>query len=161
MGGAGTANATDAMPFYLDDALPWFDGSGFTSNYPHGQDDVVLQMNADGAPARATLTTYLPTDLLSYAHTLDFSARASRPAPLLVSVGHELQRYDYFAREPAETWPLARVDLGEEWQTFSIALADFEPSESARQRAHPSFFVSFIVESPAPLELWFDQVALK
>lgn len=155
-GGAGATSVDETARFYLDDALPWFDASG-RGDFPDGLQDVVPHMNADGAPARATLSTHLPSDLLSVATALRFSARASQPVQLLVSVGHNQRTYDYFA--DTEAWPLATVEAGEPWQTFAIEIAKFVPLESEQDRALKGFYIAFIIDAPGPRELWFDRVS--
>jgi hypothetical protein len=146
----------EAESFHFDDALPWFDGSG-RADFPEGPEDVVLHMKADGVPARATLSTHLPSDGLTAARALRFSARANQPVQVLVSVGHNQRTYDYFS--DTEAWPLATVEAGEPWQTFSIDIAEFVPLESDQDRALSTFYIAFIVDAPSPRELWFDDVS--
>jgi hypothetical protein len=157
-GGAGAANTAETTPFYLDDFLPWFDGSG-VADFPDGMQDVVLHTSTKGEPARATLSTHLPGSGLTGANTLLFSARANQPLRLLVSVGHTQRTYDYFS--DAVAWPLATVDVGEKWQTFSLDMSEFVPPESEQDRAVASFYVAFIIDGPGPRELWLDDVSLK
>ena len=155
-GGGGAANMAEATPFYLDDALPWFDSSGVGA-FPDGRQDVVLHVSAEGVPARATLSTFLPSDVLRSVRALRFSARATEATPLLVSVGHNLRTHDYFA--DSQAWPLAAVEVGQQWQMFSIDLAEFVPPESEQDRALLSVYVAFIIDEARQRELWFDDVS--
>ena len=154
-GGGGTTTTAEAEPWYFDDVLPWFDAEG-VADFPDGMQDVVLHLVADGAPARATLSTHLPSSGFESAKALLFSARASQPVRLLVSVGHNQRKLDYFSDTVA--WPLATADVGEQWQTFSIDVAEFTPPERAEDRAVVGFYIAFIIDSPARQELWFDDV---
>jgi hypothetical protein len=146
----------EATPFYLDDVLPWFDGSGVGA-FPDGRQDVVLHTSAEGVPARATLSTFLPSDVLKSVTALRFSARATEPTPLLVSVGHNQRTHDYFS--DSQAWPLAAVEVGEQWQAFSIDVAEFVPPESEQDRALASVYVAFIIDGANRRELWFDDVS--
>ncbi len=157
-GAAGATSTTETTPFYLDDVLPWFDGSG-VGDFPDGMQDVVLHTSATGVPARATLSTHLPGSGLTGAKALLFSARANLPVRLLVSVGHTRRTFDYFADTAA--WPLATVEVAEQWQTFSIDMAEFIPPEGEQEGGLASFYVAFIIDGPGPRELWFDDVSLK
>lgn len=145
--------------FVLDDNHPWFDGSGNIGlGYGEGDGDKVLHVNIDESPARATLSTHNIFDLLSAAHEVRFSARASAPLRLLVSASHTIQEYDYFAaRDAGARWPLASVEVGVEWQHFSVLLADMQPPEM-QVEASSSFFLAFIVEHPTAVQVWFDDV---
>jgi hypothetical protein len=157
-GGGGTTSTAEAAPFYLDDLLPWFDSEG-DADFPDGMQDVVLHLSAEGTPARATLSTHLPSGGLETAKALLFSARASQPVRLLVSVGHNQRGYDYFS--DTVPWPLATVDVGQQWEAFSIDRADFAPAESEQDRALAGFYIAFIVEAVGRQELWFDDVTFR
>ena len=157
-GGAAATNTAETTPFYLDDSLPWFDGSG-VAEFPDAMQDVVLHMSTNGVPARATLSTHLPGTGLTGAKTLLFSARANLQVQLLVSVGHTQRTYDYFSDPVA--WPLATVHVAEQWQTFSIDMAEFVPPESEQDAGLASFYVAFMIDDPSPRELWFDRVSLR
>jgi hypothetical protein len=156
-GTAGAGAGSESAPFALDDNHPWFDGSG-AIDVPDGPQDEILHLISDETPARATLSTHNVFDLLSAAQAVRFSARASAPLRLLVSASHTIQGYDYFAaRDAGAQWPVAAVDVGVDWQEFSVPLADMQPPEML-VAGPPSFFLAFIVEHPAPVEAWFDDV---
>ena len=142
---------------HWDNILPWFEGSG-SSRFPREDEDVLLHLQATGSPAHATLSTHQPADVLRWTETVKFSARASAPLELLVSLGHMQRTYDYFARPAGDEWPLASVDVGEEWQTFSIDKTQFVPPQSAADQAMPAFFLAFIVDNPVPVDVWIDNV---
>jgi hypothetical protein len=153
---AGTAGS-DVEPLAFDDAVPWFDGSGY-STYMSGSDRV-LHIVASGAPARSTLSTHNHAALLSGVSAIELSARASEPLRLMVSASNAIQQYDYFAaRDAGMQWPVAPVDVGVDWQAFSVPLADMMPPEAGDSDGIPSFFLAFIVESPVPVEVWLDDV---
>jgi hypothetical protein len=158
-GGSASSGATqgEGAPFVLDDNHPWFDSSGVI-DVPDSQSDEVLHFSIAETPARATLSTHNIFDLLSMTHAVRFSARASAPLRLLVSASHTIQAYDYFAaRDAGAHWPVAAVDVGVDWQHFTVPLADMQPPEML-VGGPPSFFLAFIVEHPVPVEAWIDEV---
>ena len=156
---AGTAGReAEAEPVLLDDAFPWFDGSG-DGGPTSGPSDEILHIVASGTPARSTLSTHNHTAVLSGFSAIGFSARASVPLKLLVSASNAIQAYDYFAARDAGTqWPVASVEVGVDWRDFSVPLADMMPPEVGDSDGMPSFFLAFIVEAPAPVEVWLDDV---
>lgn len=156
---AGTAGSqAETEPPALDDAFPWFDGSG-NGDVSSGSGDKVLHIVASGTPAYSTLSTHNHVALLSGVSAIDFSARASEPLRLLISASNAIQSYDYrAARDAGMRWPVAPVDVGVEWQDFSVPLAEMMPPEVGDSDGVPSFFLAFIVESPAPVEVWLDDV---
>lgn len=157
-GGNAPAMAVDEKTLpHWDDMLPWFQGSG-SSRFPDGEQDVVLHLQATGSPARGTLSTHLPTDALPWTEKVKFSARASAPLKLLVSLGHVQRTYDYFARPAGDEWPIASVNVSEEFQTFSVDKTAFVPLQSEADRAMPAFFLAFIVDNAAPVDVWIDNV---
>lgn len=158
-GGSSTAGANDAGAAHWDDMFPWFDSFG-NGDFPDGEHDRILSLKAEGVPARATLSTHLPAMLLGYVGALSFSARASAPATLWVSVGHEQQTYDYFNRAADNVWPLASVDVGEAWQRFSLQIAEFVPPPSTQETEPPTFYIAFMVDHPGPIEVSLDTVVL-
>lgn len=152
---AGTAGAAPTVG--LDDVFPWFDAAG-NVRVPIAENNEVLHLESTGTPARASTSTHNVVDMLSWAHFVRFSARASSPTHLLVSAGHEQFSYDYFAaRESDKPWPSTGVDVGVEWQEFSVAIADMQPP-SMPTDSWPSFFLGFSVEHPEPVEVWIDSV---
>lgn len=158
-GGSASSGATEGegSPYVLDDNHPWFDSSG-AIYLPHSRGDAVLHLSIAETPARATLSTHNLFNLLSEAHAVRFSSRASAPLRLLVSASQTIQAYDYFAaRDGGAQWPVAAVDIGVDWQDFSVPLADMQPPEMLLG-GPPSFFLAFIVEHPVPVEAWFDEV---
>lgn len=155
-GSGGTATPA-AAPFYLDDAFPWFPGSG-RGQFPVGQSDEILHVAPEQAPSQATFSTHNVSDLLSGMTAVHFLARANPPFRLMVSATDTIHPYDYFAaRAAGEQWPLATVDVGEDWQTFEVPLTDMQPPETTDDGI-PSFFLAFIVDDPRKVELWLDQV---
>jgi hypothetical protein len=156
---AGTAGSSaETEPLALDDAFPWFDGSG-SGDFSSGSSDQVLHIVASGTPAYGTLSTHNHVALLSGVSAIEFSARASAPLRLLVSASNAIQSYDYrAARDAGMHWPVAPVDVGVDWQDFSVPLAEMMPPEVGDSDGMPSFFLAFIVESPAPVEVWLDDV---
>ncbi len=158
-GEAATSGAAGQAPIStFDDIFPWFDASG-ASKFPSGLDDEILQLVLDDIPARGTLSTHNVIDLVSTSRTVRFSARANAPFSLLVSAGHQMPSYDYFAsRNAGMLWPVARVDVGLAWQDFSVPLADMQPAEAPWDNTIPHFYLAFIVEHPEPITVWFDEV---
>jgi hypothetical protein len=163
-GGAATAGsgatAGEAESFPLDDSFPWFDASG-ASDFPLGGQDEVLHIAASGMPAQSTLSTHNVFDALSGASTIEFSAVASAPLRLLVCASNAIQPYDYFsARAAGQQWPVVPVEIGVDWQEYSVSLAEMMPPEVGDADGIPSFFLGFIVEHPTPVEVWLDEVRL-
>ena len=169
-GGAGSAGVAalagtvsggaDGNALALD-TFPWFDGSG-ASDAMRGITPEVVHIVASGTPARSTLSTHNHIALLSGVSAIDFSARGSAPLQLLVSASNTIQSYDYFAaREAGMLWPVAPVDVGVDWQDFSVPLADMMPVELGDSDGTPSFFIAFIVDSPTPVEVWLDDIRLE
>jgi len=156
-GGSARVPVDEKMLAHWDDRLPWFQGSG-SSRFPNDGEDVLLHLQATGSPARGTLSTHLPSDALSWTEAVKFSARASAPLRLLVSLGHVQRTYDYFARPAGDEWPMASVDVGQEWQTFSIDKTEFVPPQSEADQAVPFFFLAFVVDNAAPVDVWIDNV---
>jgi hypothetical protein len=157
---AGMGSATGAEPQQqpgLDDIFPWFEPTG-EGHFPFGERDEILHLVATGAPARAGTSTHNVVDMLSWARFVQFSARASLPTRLLVSAGYTQLTYDYFeARESDRPWPTVGVEVGSEWQEFSVVIADMEPPEM-RIDTTPTFFLGLSVEHPEPVEIWIDDV---
>lgn len=142
----------------LDDAVPWFTGSGNTE-IPSGDKDEVLHIIAGGRPAQFTLSTHNHYDPFSFSSGIAFSARASVPTRLLVSASRAIQAYDYFAaRMEGVEWPVAPVEVGPEWREFSVSFSDMTPKESGDPDGIPSFWLAFIVDHPEPVEVWLDDV---
>jgi hypothetical protein len=153
MAGAGSESST----LSLDDVFPWFDVSG-ASRFPAAGEDVIVHLVSAGAPARASTSTHNVVDMLSWARSVEFSAKASAPVRLLVSAGHRQLSFDYFAELEAERpWPTVGVDIGPEWQQLSVSIADMRPPDT-RSDDQPSFFLAFSVEHPAAFEVWIDDV---
>lgn len=150
----------EATPFYWDDVFPWFDRDG-VGDFPVGAEDRVLHLKAEGTPARAGLSTHYPTSSFSLAQVLEFSARASAPARLMVSVGHDQQTYDYFARPPEDVWPLGSVDLTGDFRTYSVDLTELAPPEGPPKSSLFSIYIAFLVDEPEPTEVWVDQVSFE
>lgn len=158
---AGTGNTAAEDVFAVDDTFPWFDSGGL-AEFPSGREDVILHISARATPARATLSTHNIIDFLSYSEAVQFSARASQPFRLLVSASHAIQAYDYFAaRDAGMQWPLAAVEVGVDWDDFSVPLTDMQPPEMFVDTGMPTFFLAFIVEHPEPVEVWLDKVQFK
>lgn len=156
-GTAGAAGMAAVRGASLDDVFPWFDAAG-EGRFPVGERDNILHLESVGAPARASTSTHNVLDMLSWARFVQFSARASSPTRLLVSAGYMQSTYDYFeAREGDMPWPTTSVDVGSEWQDFSVAIADMQPPEM-RTGTSPSFFLGFSVEQADPVEIWLDDV---
>jgi hypothetical protein len=142
--------------YSLDDLFPWFDAAG-EGRFPVGERDELLHLESAGTPARASTSTHNLVDM-SWARFVQFSARASSATRLLVSAGYMQSTYDYFeARQGDMPWPTAGVDVGRDWQEFSVAIADMQPSET-RVGTSPSFFLAFSVEQSDPVEIWLDDV---
>ncbi len=158
---AGTAGTTEeTAPLSLDDMLPWFDAAG-DGDFPDGpMIDKILHIAAGEAPAHATISTHNFYDLTS-TESIEFSARATSPTQLLVSFSNgDQDDYDYFAsRETGVAWPLAAVQVGLDWQSFSVRIADMRPTEMVDPDGRPSFFCAFIVDHPRPIEVWIDGVS--
>ncbi len=144
----------------LEEVLPWFDGSGkadFDPKPPNSE----LHIEATGSPARSTLSTHNHVALLSGVEAISFSAHASASVRMLVSASHAIQDYDYFAaRDAGQPWPVAPVELGAAWQDYVVPLAAMMPPETG-ESGGMAFFLAFIVESPAPVEVWIDDVRLE
>lgn len=158
-GSAGTG--AESAISVLDDAFPWFDASG-EADFPDGQADRLVHLVADGSPARATTSTHNVIDILSWASAVRFSARASEPCRLLVSAGHDLTSYDYFAeREQGRPWPTVEVAIDAEWAEHRALVADMQPPEAAMSAAIPRFFLAFSVEHSGPVEVWLDKVGFE
>lgn len=154
--GGSAGSASESPP--LDDAVPWFTGSG-NAEFPSGQNDEVLHIIASGLPARFTLSTHNHYDPLSSSRGIAFSARASAPTRLLVSASKAIQSYDYFAARAAGTlWPVAPVDVGLVWQDFTVSFSDMMPREAGDADGMPSFQLAFIVDHPEPVEVWLDEI---
>jgi hypothetical protein len=153
---ASVAGMAAVQSHALDDVLPWFDATG-EGRFPVGERDELLHLESVGAPARASTSTHNLIDM-SWARFVQFSARASPPTRLLVSAGHMQFTYDYFeAREGDRPWPTTGVDIGSEWQEFSVAITDMQPPET-RVDTSPHFFLGFSVEQSDPVEVWLDGV---
>jgi hypothetical protein len=156
-GTAGVAGMAAIRSDSLDDVFPWFDAAG-EGRFPVGQRDELLHLESVGTPARASTSTHNVVDMLSWARFVQFSARASLPTRLLVSAGYMQSSYDYFEdREGDMPWPTTGVDVGSEWQAFSVEIADMQPPEM-RIGTWPSFFLGFSVEQSDPVEVWLDDV---
>ena len=156
---AATSSAAQTSP-PLDDGLPWFDEAG-SADFPLGNEDRVLVLDASGTPAQATLSTHNLYDALNGATALEFSVRASAPLQLLTSARRTATNYDYFAaRAAGEDWPTAAVRVGVDWKRYSVALADMRPAEADPAPARPEFFIAFIVDELQPVTLWIDDVRL-
>lgn len=154
-GEGGSTQTGSSVAF--DDAFPWFDGSG-ASQFPSGPSDQILHIVLTQSPARGTLSTHNLYDALRGVSAVKFSARASAPFRMLVSASDSIQAYDYFAaRSAGMPWPVAGVEVGLEWQKFSVPLADMQP-ENDSDDGIPSFFLAFIVEHPVPIEVWLNDV---
>lgn len=160
--GAGTAGVAAESPADgFDDVFPWIDGTG-NIVLPTSGIDRLLQMAVTDAPARATLSTHNIFDLLSDTSSLRFSARASAPFRLVVSVGHVMPSYDYFAsRDAGDHWPEASVLVDLEWREFNVPFTDMAPPERADYVGMKSFYIAFVVESQAPIDVWIDDVRLE
>lgn len=159
-GGAG-APVVESKPFYWDDAFPWFDQAG-VGDFPSRDEDRVLHLTAEGTPARAVLSTHFPTTSTTRARFLEFSARGSAVARLLVSVGHDQQTYDYFTRSPEDVWPLGSVDLTSDFRRYSVDLTELTPPEDPPASGGLSFlYMAFLLDQPEPTEVWIDQVQLE
>jgi hypothetical protein len=151
------AGSTSESPA-LDDAFPWFTGSG-ASGFPSGQKDEVLHIIAGGRPAQFTLSTHNLFDPFASSRGIAFSVRASAPTRLLVSASNTIQAYDYFeARAEGAAWPVAPVEVGVEWRDFAVSFADMTPKEPGDADGIPSFWLAFIVEHPEPVDVWLDEI---
>jgi hypothetical protein len=148
----------------LDDVFPWvvtLPGTGFgglLQGEGEGAEKVV-HVVLNESPAAATISTHNHIDVVGWARSVNFVAKATAETTLLVSVRASLQA-DYFAaREVGQLWPTASVQVGTEWRNYSVALADMLPAETAQPMSLPAFTLAFVVQQPSgPIELWFDQV---
>jgi hypothetical protein len=147
-------------PTYWDDKFPWFGRDGDV-DFPNGIEDRIVHLTAEGAPARAVSSTHLPVNSIEWAQVLHFTARGSVPTRLWVSVGHDQQTFDYFARAPEDTWPLASVDVTEEFRRYSLDVAEFRPPEGAPDANLPLIYIAFMLDQPEPSEVWIDRVVLE
>jgi hypothetical protein len=155
-GMAGVGGSEPARTFPLDDMFPWFDAAGM-GRFPVGETDIVLHLETTGAPARASTSTHNLIDM-SWARSVQFSARASSPTHLLVSAGYMQLTHDYFtARESDSQWPTSSVEIDRDWQEFSVLVADMQPPEM-RIGSSPSFFLAFSIEQLDQVEVWIDEV---
>lgn len=145
----------------LDDASPWFDGSG-SLRLPPIQINQVLHIAVDATPAQETLSTHDQVALISNTSVLHFSARSNAPLRLLVSASQSILGYDYFAaRDAGELWPLAGVDVNVDWQAFTVPVADMQPPDLFGGAGVPSFFFAFIIDHPEPIGVWLNDVQFK
>jgi hypothetical protein len=149
--------ADDRQPFELDDLFPWFNAEA-EIRFPAPERDEILHLEAVGVPARASTSTHNLIDM-SWASSVDFTAKALTPTRLLVSVGQMQRTPDYFeARDSDTPWPTTAVDVGGgEWQAFSVPISAMQPPDVPVDSS-PSFFLAFSVEQPEPVEVWIDAV---
>lgn len=82
---------------------------------------------ADASSPRAVLSTHLPRYNFGTAfRAVEFSARASRPVRLIVSISPIEPSY-WVALENGQTWQGAIVDVHENWSDITVPFADMEP----------------------------------
>jgi hypothetical protein len=160
-GSGGSMNEPASEPGGIEDGAPWFNGSGDV-RFPMGEPDQILIIVALGTPARATVSTHNHTALLSGSDAVEFAARATAPMRLVVSASNAIQEYDYFAARDAGTqWPIAPVEVGLDWQDFSVPLSSMQPAEVGDPDGTPSFWLAFIVEHPEPVDVWLDEIRFR
>lgn len=165
-GAAGVAAGYGSAPQWLsdtklDEAFPWFVQApgGQYEMAPEDGDASMVHVSLEGMPVEATVSTHNHFAVVGLATAIEFSAWASEPLTMLVSVRDRLDDADYFvARAAGHDWPVAPVELSTQRQQFTIPFADMVPKEEPAEGT-PSFMIGFIVEKPVgPLELWLDDV---
>ena len=145
----------------LDDGFPWFvetPGSQIAMA-PEDGDPSLVHVKLEGMPIEAIVSTHNHFRVLDVATAVEFSAWASEPLTVLLSVRGNINDTDYFAaRAMGRTWPVAPVELTTGRQRFKIPFADMVPPEAPADGS-PFFMIAFVVEKPVgPLELWLDDV---
>jgi hypothetical protein len=130
------------------------------SDQGYGRDqDGVVHVTFSTGPVQATVSTHKHFAVIGIASGVAFSAMASAELELQVSV-HSALETDYFgARDNGTPWPVASVDVGTDWQNYSVAFSEMKPPDPGTAAGPASFVMAFVVEHPtAPLELWLDAI---
>lgn len=159
MGGAGSAPQwlSDTK---LDEVFPWFvEAQGGFQLAPEDGEPSLVHVRLEGTPIAAMISTHNHFAVIGVATAVSFSARASEPLTMLVTVRATVDGGDYFFdRDAGRPWPVAPVKLRTDLQRFVVPFADMMPADTI-PTSMPAFMIGFIVERPAgPLELWLDDV---
>lgn len=149
-------------------AVPLLVGGETTSQFAMASTDETgrdstYSVSVGSDSPRATLGIHRPhVDIGAHFRSVEFSARASRPLSLIVTISPSEGSY-FQALEEGRPWQGVAVPLSDEWQDYSVLIEEMMPlgeGEPAPLGLAQASALTLIVEEPEITKVWVADLAL-